>query len=326
MTTNNKYFLTIDDSNSLKGILILLVILGHISNIISKEWHYLLYSFHVASFLIIPFLFQSNTLSLKEVKKIFKRYYIPYLVFFIIAFISYNLFYSNQNLSLIDVVISFFIGNATYLKETIGISALWFFPTLIAMLLLIMINNSLKKYRKFIFLIFIILHFTITSLSVDILSNIPFSIYICLYLFFLGLIIKYIYINNFFGNINPLYIISFFLILLWYIYGTKYDMAYPILPNFFTEPIQFLAHDLVIIFAFFSLILVAKKIHYFQLFGIYSLALYTIHPFVLQFLYLLEKKTFNIPKLLIFFLVVSISFFVVKIIYYFKLNKYIYPR
>lgn len=88
---------SIDESNSIKGLLISLVVLGHntiFSSIVPESIYYFLYSFHVACFFILPFFYDlkgENTV-MGGVIKYFKRLYWPYVWCFVLLSILNQLF------------------------------------------------------------------------------------------------------------------------------------------------------------------------------------------------------------------------------------------
>jgi fucose 4-O-acetylase-like acetyltransferase len=122
--------LSFEQSDRLKGILILLIIFGHISEIFGRYDMLMatLYSFHVVSFLLLPFLFNKDTINRKNIIKNLKRIYIPYTIFFILALTLYSLLQHKFNLS--SALSTWFIGSSYYLKIDIGLRVLWFFQHL----------------------------------------------------------------------------------------------------------------------------------------------------------------------------------------------------
>jgi fucose 4-O-acetylase-like acetyltransferase len=326
----NNNFLTFEYINKFKGILIILIIAEHIEGLGSLEVNTAILSFHVTSFFFLPFLFNNDKLTLFNMVKIFKRYYVPYTVFFLVSYIAYRIIFHNT-VSISDASFLWLTGTMYTLKEAIGIGAYWFFPALIALLISIMFHNSLSDFWKKVFIVFaFISHLFIGFFAYpkEVLRYIPFDLYVPLYLFFLGYIIKnIIYTVELTKNrlivITLIFIIS---LILSYSYGESFNIASPYFPSILTRPVDFILRDTLMISGFFSILFITKYIPYTSLFGIYSIAIYTLHPLIIQAVHLiLRSETFSM-SILKFFIVLSITFTLAHIIYKFKINKLIYPK
>lgn len=130
------------DSQILKGILILLIVLGHNGILMGKApglevntVNRYLYHFHVYLFLILPFLYNAGTLTWSNVKKHFIRLYKPYTVLFLLLiaanFVLYRAVPDPRNL-----VCAYVTGNEPLIKDAIGASFPWFLPTMFSILLM----------------------------------------------------------------------------------------------------------------------------------------------------------------------------------------------
>ena len=320
--------LTFEESDRLKGLLILLVILGHIEQLFSGEnakLQMLLYSFHVVSFFFLPFLFNRNHLSLINIKKNLKRIYIPYTFFYFLSVLIYSIVFHKE--FSYDIFIAWIIGTGPLVKATAGFAFFWFFTALLSTVILIMLYNSLSKtYQNFFLFIMFSLHLIISLLPSKYLIYFPFSLYVPLYLFIIGQIIKYIYSNLTWDNYMNFGILCIFAILLYILYGTRFNLASPLLPNIIHNPIDFLMHDFVFIIGFFTMIYLSRSFDFFTYFGKYSLAFFTIHPFIIQIL----NRTYHWDSILggvvKYILVVFITYSLVKLVYRFKIDRIIYPR
>lgn len=309
-----------------KGILILLVVLSHITALMFGNFFGILYSFHVSSFIFLPFIFNHDLISKENIKKVFRRYYTPFIFFvFIFIFLKYIIF--NDIPSIRDIFEVIFFGSRDFLRETTGSMILWFFPTLISTLLFLMVFNSINKTPKYIFFFtMLILHYKIIEVSSSHLMYLPMGMAVAIYLFPLGIIIAYIfqkYIEPIQNNFILIFIV--FLILLALFYGKDYNLGSIVLPeNIFDT----LFLDTIMITGFFVILSVANKIksNLLSLLGRKSIMIYTIHPFIIYGLSLVilpESLMINFVKYL-FILLASLT--LAKLLDRLNFTKYIYPR
>lgn len=314
-------------TNNIKGILIILIIIGHLS-LLSSELRYILYSFHVIIFFLLPFLYIETSVSINEIKKLFKRVYIPFFIFYLTSFILYNIFYLHQTIEFNEFILGLIVANSNSLDQYIGIKAYWFLPAYIIIILFLLIYNSSSKRLKIItFLFFLISHFIISMLQQNALQSLPYNLYIVFYLFSLGLIFKYLYYRYDLLSLNFFYSFLGFLFCSFIVYGNKYDIAIPIIPNFIDSPFLFLSHDFLIFFAFLFLLKISTiNNNIIQYFGITSIAIYTIHPLVIQGLKLFLETDNLISNIIIFILTIAITLLIIKALDKLKIYKVIYPR
>lgn len=142
----NKMNISIDikESTAIKGILIILIILGHAQPLIqiSEVFRRFFYDFHVHCFMILPLLYPVKQLSRERVKNYVARLIIPYILLFVVFYIGMNIpvllknFHSNI-LSLYDVknfitkgVKSMIMGGYFPLGDSIKLRYLWFLPAM----------------------------------------------------------------------------------------------------------------------------------------------------------------------------------------------------
>ncbi len=315
--------LSINETNRLKGLLIILIVFGHISQLLQQygSLHATLYSFHVVAFFFLPFLFNKDILTIKSIKKNLKRIYIPYSIFFIISLVAFSIM--QHHFDPISALKSWAIGSSHYLKIDTGLRIFWFFPALFSTILLIMLYNFLsKKLQKIYLILMLIAHISIPFIPKSTLFLFPISSYIALYLFTIGMVVKYIYEHLDYAKYS-LQISILFILSLLLSYGSDFSLASAIFPD---NIFNFLLQDAVMILSFFTLVLWSKSIHFFESFGRYSIAIFTIHPFIIQVvdkLYRWEGLTDGLMK---FLLVITLTYLITRLIYYFKINKILYPR
>jgi len=323
----NSNKLTFEQTNRFKGLLILLIVFGHISQLLEQigSLHATLYSFHVVSFLFLPFLFNKDLLTFKNIKKNLRRIYIPYTIFFLLSLIAFSFMQGEFNL--FSAFNSWLIGSSFYLKIETGLRVFWFFPALFSIIVLIMFLNGLSKVKKKIFIaIMILIHFTITLIPKAYLFNFPLSSYIAFYLFSIGLMVVYIYKHVNYSHI-PTWIYSLlFMLALFVAYGSDFSLASAIFPNIIQNPFNFLLQDFIMILSFFTLIMWSKNLKFLETFGHYSLAIFTIHPFIIQALNMTYKWNTFSDGIIKFILTLSFTYLFVKVIYFLKINKFLYSR
>ena len=129
-----------DTVDAAKGVLILLVIFGHACNFWTPE-PFITFSikfFHVACFLLLPFIYDTRALNFTYLKDCFARYYIPFAAFLILYAVIFSVYQGNFNIgewfTHLGKALAF--GNAPMLDNSAGLRALWFMPALISVVLL----------------------------------------------------------------------------------------------------------------------------------------------------------------------------------------------
>jgi len=319
--------LTFEETDSLKGLLIILIVAGHIKQIFSVDTQFLLYSFHITTFLFLPFLFNNDRLSYYNIKKIIRRYYVPYTIFFLVSLLAFT-FYLKHELDRVSTLFAWSMGTGKLLHDNIGFSTYWFFPTLVSLLFLIMLFNTLSKNGKRVLILIVTIgHLTIPILSRNTLQYIPMSMHLSIYIFAIGLIVQYLYAyfswRTYYIRLGTLIV---FIVSLVFVYGSQFDLARGLLPNFFHNPYIFILHDIIMISGFFVMIYISDIFKFFRWFGPYTIAIYTVHPFIIQIVDKMYKWTSVTEGFIKLILVIFISYVVSKIIFFININKIVYPR
>ncbi len=124
-----------NESNAIKGVLIMLVVLGHNKYVMQGGLSNMyLYSFHVYAFYYLPFLYDFKLMSWGNFfKKNLRRLYIPYTVFFILLLVLS--FLQGHPLSINNILITYICGSQNLLVSNLGFgSFLWFIPTMLSVL------------------------------------------------------------------------------------------------------------------------------------------------------------------------------------------------
>lgn len=149
-------------SNAIKGLLIVLVVLGH-NSILCRVWdrcmstgalfHWQwLYTFHVYCFFLLPFIYNKNPYRKGNFRKYALRLLYPYMwICAVCTMLSMavlgNLFKGWENL-LYAVV----FGSDRLLVENMGFNFPWFLPAMFSLLLLKDFYYSSQKYVRYILL------------------------------------------------------------------------------------------------------------------------------------------------------------------------------
>lgn len=320
------------DSLALKGLLILLIVLGHNSILMDSYMgrpnalYYFLYHFHVYCFLILPFLYNIPDTSKTRFAKDFFHLYKPYTFLFIILIIYNYLF--THNLCLEGIFCAYVSGNEPILKKYLGASFPWFLPTMFSLLQL---RNYATRNRYIMWLLLVM------SAIVFIMSRI-FNIF-SLYDFniFLGFIVALAY-----------YSMSMFARLLYTICLKKPIVSIVICGISVISSITFFVfastpkHILLAvnewiimpISIFIALITIIPLIQrsriamLFRCLGEQSLPIYVIHLFVYYvILMIVEKIVININLivgLVVYLLTILVTVSIIKAIKNFKIYKVIF--
>ncbi len=119
------------ESDGIKGLLILLIVLGHNKYVMQGGMsNVFLYSFHVYAFYYLPFIYDFRNESWKRlITKNLRRLYVPYTLIFLLLTV---LAYMQGTLgSLTDIGVAYVCGSQCALGQSFGMgSFLWFIPTM----------------------------------------------------------------------------------------------------------------------------------------------------------------------------------------------------
>lgn len=265
-----------EDTNTIKAIAILLIIIGH-NHILAPSRGLLfnyLYSFHVATFFILPFFYGKTDGNFGEyLVKNSMKLLVPYTSFYLIG-----LFYMllRGNADLVNAIGGFFhVGGITQ-KDGCGIILVWF-------LLCFWCMNILKYYMDRSMAISTIVLFICIILSIiswPFVWNVlfkysPLMIVRAIYYAGIGLVTLLLV-----SKLPHYRIIS---ILIFVAYGVYYLYSYDDLIESIIAPFAFVS--------IWTLARLLKGYRIFQFIGKQSLEIYLVHIFVCNILYGLLPKT-----------------------------------
>lgn len=137
-----KSLLSRDDSTWLKGLLTLLIVLGHdmVFTIPLKEYGAMsfLYLFHIQSFFLLPFLYgiDAKAYTWKRGRDMFVRYYWPYFSLATLMILCYGAASHFSSFTLERMARLLIFCDSTSIKRLCGIQILWFLPCMMSMALL----------------------------------------------------------------------------------------------------------------------------------------------------------------------------------------------
>ena len=317
-------------STIVKGVLILLIILGHNSILMHTQngdtpillYRYL-YHYHVYCFLILPMLYNVPVITYNRLKKDFSHLFKPY-VFLFIALVSYQLILG-ERINPERVFEAFISGNEPLIKDALGASFPWFLPTMFSFIIL---RNTLCWRPKLLKIVFAI------SLAVYLLTRVlnVFSLYtfnyflgcmVALAYFSVGIVVRkiYFYLTNKNEYIKFVYLLAAISTALFFIYYRTNNMELWFSLNAWViMPVSVFISLLCIIEASKDF----KFLYVFECLGKLTLPIYVFHMFIYNAILLLIGKL-HIPincfvGVMTFFLTVGLCILVIILLK--KLNLY----
>ena len=201
---SNDTLLSRNEANAIKGVLILLVILGHDIPFIrlTDSWMVMvwIYLFHIHCFFLIPFLYTIKRLSPQRLLDLFIRFYTPFLtVFIMLLLLKMNTTTGGGKTRLINLVLCLASGNPLRLKELTGVQFLWFLPAMFMCCIVKEWHSCSIRPLKCLFLLIGAASLLLPFLSLEV----PELLYNPLFGFrflFLGILVRWLLLRNVFGN------------------------------------------------------------------------------------------------------------------------------
>lgn len=316
----NVSLLTRQESSLLKGILILLIVLGHNAYLMHLGDSYLkdfLYAFHVSSFFYLTCMYNVPVCTVARIKKDWKHLYIPYTILFVL-FACVSLLISDEELDLGEIIWAYISGNSENLAEVAGFQYLWFMPAMFAFLVLRLLFFN---YRKFswgvLFVSFVVLLLNVMGVRrfVDLPEFLPFGLYGALANFFLAVVFRFLLERNYqyrwFRWMFPL---------LFLLVSVVYFLFHPTVYCYF-----FFCSFLIPFFAFPTLFVLVKTEFFKSLRGVslleklgkYSFPIYLFHQIIYNLVALLYSKVDLgigvLDGLIVLFLTLFLTIFFIRI-------------
>lgn len=301
-----------EESTCIKGLLMILIILGHNYMISNYSCHnmifFWLYCFHVHMFFILPLYYKNKSKPIHElIKKNVLKLYIPYIWFYCFFFVIYTHFYDIK-LDLIVFLKGLVPISIHNISNAVGVKYLWFIPVFLLYSIIIPIYKKINnKFKWYIVSLAILGYIAKTFYQIDIILITTLSylaISVLVYLIFKkpkG----YTLITS--SGIFILLSILFFLkVNLHYLYLLSY-------PIFFWGTLLFLKGYI-------------KKIKIFYQIGQFSFPIYMIHFFINSIFEKLFKFSLT-NGLFSFIATIAISYYIVYFLSkYPKFYNIIFPK
>lgn len=310
--------------DGIKGLLILFVAFGHMHavQLNARPVYDLIYIFHVAGFLILPFLLPSPVLSGSFLAKRFVRYAVPFFWFFTLCTVLFYLvFLRHKGVTLPEIGQSYLIGLLTASTHTLddasGLKLFWFLPALFTLTVLRACWSSLQPLARIPLLIACILVCLLAGDFGDWRYYIPWGLLIAAFIFPAGLVTEWYFHsplsqNTIAKTLLPLLAVAL-LCLSWALH-ISINIGDLTFYSFCTNPVLhlvFLLTMLVVVAAIIQLQGVWMKIPGLAFIGSLSLPVYLIHGLVNQMLEMLLLPRLGLPPLtslwIIYPLVIAIS-------------------
>ena len=278
--------------DSVKGVLILLVVLGHslLAGPLIPGLREAVYSFHVQCFLLLPFLFPAPALTRRNTGNLLVRYLVPYAGA-ILLFSMLHAVWRGAGLGtwIVDVGRAVVTGNTNDLKRATGFYLLWFLPALSVTVLLWMVYFRLGRWFRWVLVVLALAaHLFLPGLPWPYRRDWPaFGTHIALFIFPLGLWVHYgarPLLTRLSGK-GRLLLLSSLIGSLWLLLARGLQVNLAHLGYSSGRHVSALAHqDLVAVLALLSLLAFSgelARIPYLAQIGNKSLPIYLLHqPFV----------------------------------------------
>ena len=316
MIDNNYSLLTREESNAIKGILILLVVLGHNSVLMKHTGMYeYIYSFHVYCFFILPFLYgytQSGETFAKRFQSVLIRSRKNYIIYLILSLIclGISIFLGKVIFSPANVIYAITTGSQNLLIKYVGFGMLWFLPTICAILFWHQIYYTINTKYRYVFLLTTFVLWILAALGItnyhEIGLYVPFALAPGLYHVLTGVLSrKLITHQRSKSNIVFKIIISAFFIL-FFVYK-RYSLPFSI------YYLTWLLCPIAAMFILYHLRTILKRIKILIMIGRYSFGIYLLHIFIYNGIYRCVVNNSLLWGLILFVITVIISFVVTVI-------------
>lgn len=144
-----------EESGAIKGLLILLIVLGHIGRSFGFLQHWL-YSFHFIVFFMLPFLYGQRSFNVRKVGRSLLRVYVPYIWVLILCLLIALVTGYVELQSVQTYLFAFFHGSQALLKETFGFNFPWFMPAFFFLSLFLSILSEKRKWSSFLLILILV--------------------------------------------------------------------------------------------------------------------------------------------------------------------------
>lgn len=277
--SNNEVFLNREYSDTIKGILIILIVIGHnhvlCPNTEAGGIMEYLYMFHVAGFFILPFFYDTWTnVTLDGISKTIIRCWVPYfwicvLCFMVLCTMKHQFDFSREH------IYAFFQGTQTPIRKYFGFVFPWFLPTYCSFYILLLFARKYRWLYVLLFLLSIGTFFMTWNQFYYFKNTIPLGIGLALTYFSIGVIA--FELNRYSMYMKYIGIVVFIILsACWWMEISTGVLLKLISPAFFLTLLCVVPH---------------LKCKWLECLGNYSLGIYLLHVFFTNLTYILLPRT-----------------------------------
>ncbi len=278
----------------LKGILIAMIVLGH-NTTFSASYPTAFdafYNFHVACFLLLPFIFCAHSGFMTIGKDRLARYLVPHTLFFLLACALYLAWFVPKDLFdiarwLVSVLMAALLSTEGMYHAACGFRLFWFLPALLALAaLLSLYGRAGPSSRRGILALTLLGHGLVGFIPRRVLPYVPVSLPLVLFLFPVGLAIKELWNRH--ANGFWLYPVAMTIFILCAYIGVSSSSAVGLAGDLrvpsISNPARLAFHDVYLLAAFFALLGLSRAVRWDLLafLGRRSLYVFLAHSFVWQ--------------------------------------------
>lgn len=257
--------------DALKGLLITLIILGH-NYFYSRYWPFafsLLYNFHVACFLLLPFLFPLNRIGVQGLRDRMLRALAPQAIFLIAAMAAYFVLFVVKDWHGIagwlgGVAVGLVFQTEQLLENASGFRHFWFLPAMASLLgLLWVYDHAGRGVRMAILATALLWHVSIGFLKAPEIQYLPWGIAIVGFVFLPGLLVRQLDRQIRWTGLLDVVVVALWVLMLWVCVRNRWSMGLAgdiVRVKTWMEPGRLLFHDGLLVLSFFSLKRIAARI------------------------------------------------------------------
>lgn len=289
-------------SETIKGVLIVLIVFGH-NHVLcpNTEGHGLmeyLYLFHIAGFFILPFFYDVPIdVSWKCIENKIIRTWVPYFWICILCWLCFSFIKHDFSLY-IGIVKDFFWGTQTPIRHSFGFVFPWFLPTFCSFSILLIFARKFRIFYILLLVVAIVLWGMPWMKFFELKNKVPFGLVLAVSYFGSGVFV--FELNKRFNSIKYFAVLAFLSLSI--CYWKKIDVGY--------------LYQLFPVVFFLSLLSVVTYIdsNFLRLLGNNSLGIYLFHMFFVNITYLLLPHT----------IVMGVIGFFVSLLFPLSINIFIY--
>ena len=263
-------------------------------------------TFHVAAYLVLPFLMTPKRLALGMARDHAIRYLVPFLFALLGYALAYQIVYKGampDSQWVRNLGRAFFFADPWSLQASTGFIFLWFLPALLSTVLLAALFNSSPPWAKAVILVVAIMaHLSVGASPLALREAMPQGLLIALYIFPLGIAVRYaipwILARPARSWIAVVCLVVFAATWIFEL-GTEIEVATLVLPTF-SQPLWVFTSDLGNFTALATLLICSPLLRYvpgLRLLGQYSLLVYLFHPMLYKVIFTLLLPYCRIDEL-----------------------------